>query len=48
MKKLFSTLLSATMILTLAGCSNGGNTSASTGTDDKTYTVATDCVSGHT
>ena len=44
MKKLFSTLLSATMILTLAGCSNGGNTSASTGTEDKTYTVGMVCI----
>ena len=44
MKKLFSTLLSATMILTLAGCSNGGKTSASTGTDDKTYTVGMVCI----
>ena len=44
MKRLFSTLLSATMILTLAGCSNGGKTSASTGTDDKTYTVGMVCI----
>ena len=44
MKKLFSTLLSATMILTLAGCSNGGKTSAFTGTDDKTYTVGMVCI----
>ena len=44
MKKLFSTLLSATMILTLAGCSDGGKTSASTGTDDKTYTVGMVCI----
>ena len=44
MKKLFSTLLSAAMIFTLAGCSDGGNSSASAGTDDKTYTVGMVCI----
>ena len=44
MKKLFSTLLSAAMIFTLAGCSNGGNSSASAGTNDKTYTVGMVCI----